>query len=73
MSDINLSVVLTGVGIAVFFILFRFYFVPWWNIFYEKKGTGILIIKMASKFDWLIHRVILKFNGKEFLIFKEDE
>ena len=38
-----------------------------------EKGTGILIIKMMSKLDWLIHRVILKFNGEEFLIFKEDE
>ena len=123
MPEIDLSVILTGVGIVVISILFRFYFVPWWNVFYEKhtgsyklamrfiekneeirdnlgelfevksiphgefnrriltykfeiigeKGTGILTIKMMSKLDWLIHRVILKFNGKEFLIFKEDE
>lgn len=123
MFDINLSVVLTGVGIAVFFILFRFYFVPWWSIFYEKytisyklamqfikenqelrnhlgelfevksiphgdfnyrvliykfeiigeKGSGILTIKMASKFDWYIYLAILEYNGNEFVIFEKNK
>lgn len=123
MFDIDLSVVLICAGIAVFFILFRFYFVPWWGVFYEKyttsyklamqfikenqelrnhlgelfevksiphgefnrriltykfeiigeKGTGILIIKMISKLDWLIHRVILEYDGNEFVIFRENK
>ncbi|MBP7433507.1 hypothetical protein KA996_08185 [bacterium] len=38
-----------------------------------EKETGILTIKMAPKYEWYIYRVILEFNGKEFLIFKEDE
>jgi len=38
-----------------------------------EKGSGILTIKMAPKYEWYIYRVILEFNGEEFLIFKEDE
>ena len=123
MPDIDLTVVLTGAGIVIFFILFRFYFVPWWSIFYEKytisyklamkfikenkelrnhlgelfevksiphadfnesvliykfeiigeKWTGILTIKMASKFDWYIYLAILEYDGNEFVIFEENE
>jgi hypothetical protein len=42
-----LSVVLICAGVAMLFILFRVYFVPWWGVFYEKYTTSY---KLAMQF-----------------------
>jgi len=38
-----------------------------------EKGTGVLTVKMASKFAWYIYRVILEYNGNDFVVFREKE
>jgi len=38
-----------------------------------EKGSGILTIKMASKFDWYIYLASLEYDENEFVIFEENE